>query len=464
MKEGKLRKVLAALGIARVGEKGGRRRWGRLAILVLVLLVVAMAGLVKFSETPTFCNSCHIMRPYYEGWKTSTHNKVACVKCHYPPGLSEGFKGKFKALSQVTKYVTRTYGTKPYAEIEDASCLQKGCHDTRLLKPRVTFKEDIIFDHRPHIKELRRGKRLRCTTCHSQIVQGLHISVTEEVCFICHFKDREKHLKVSDCKLCHEVIPRWVKADGRTIHHSRFATLATQCERCHSDVVRGEGEVMPARCIDCHGEPERLKRFGDTDFMHKEHVTDHKVECYQCHNPIKHSIKAVEDPLARGCNRCHRLKHNVISQLYRGVGGRGLSGIPSPMSVARVDCTGCHFGPSLDQGSIAFTGQTVRPAAQACSSCHGPGYDEVLAMWRENLASSLHSTEAYLQKARHAVEAASSSHPNYEKALKLFKDASYNMEFVKYGKGIHNIEYSVNLLALSSRKAEETIRLLYGKP
>jgi hypothetical protein len=114
---------------------------GGLALAV----VLGMVGLVEYSTSPSFCNSCHIMKPYYDAWKTSTHNFVACVDCHYPPGLTEKLAGKVQAVSQVVKYVTRTYGTKPYAEIKDASCLQSECHSKRLIQGRTLFKRGIIL-------------------------------------------------------------------------------------------------------------------------------------------------------------------------------------------------------------------------------------------------------------------------------------------------------------------------------
>src|SRR3989338_1237248 len=175
----------------------------------LLVVIVFFITFIEFSTSSYFCRSCHIMRPYYNDWKTSKHNTVPCVDCHYPPGFREEVKGKFQAATQVVKWVTGTYSTKPYAEIEDASCLRKGCHSTRLLTGKVIFKQGIIFDHTVHLTKMRRGKKLRCTSCHSQIVQGTHIAVTENSCFVCHFKgiNEDKNLLETQarCTLCNEV-------------------------------------------------------------------------------------------------------------------------------------------------------------------------------------------------------------------------------------------------------------------
>src|SRR3989338_6674 len=107
-------------------KKLWRYRWfGIPAVLVVATLFGSLGGLVHYSESPSFCKSCHIMEPYYKAWKTSKHNFVKCVECHYPPGSPKTLLWKkFQALSQVAKYVTRTYSSKPFAEIPNDSCLR----------------------------------------------------------------------------------------------------------------------------------------------------------------------------------------------------------------------------------------------------------------------------------------------------------------------------------------------------
>src|SRR5659263_103099 len=97
-----------------------------------VLFLIFSVGMFEFSTSPYFCASCHIMKPYYQAWKTSKHSHVPCVDCHYPPDVRDKMILKFQALSQVAKYVTRTYSSKPYAEISDESCLRKAVSYTHL--------------------------------------------------------------------------------------------------------------------------------------------------------------------------------------------------------------------------------------------------------------------------------------------------------------------------------------------
>jgi len=144
-------------------------RWAERAVVALVVIVpCAAVGLylaVQVSSQPRFCGSCHYMAPYYQSWRTSTHKDVACVECHIPPGVQSEIRKKYEALSMVTRYFTGTYSTKPWAEVDDQSCLRSGCHETRLLLGKEVF-HGVLFDHQPHLTEMRRDKRLRCTSCH----------------------------------------------------------------------------------------------------------------------------------------------------------------------------------------------------------------------------------------------------------------------------------------------------------
>ncbi len=173
----------------------GRRRLRRIVTRVasvlgtaVLLLVLLMGTAGWYTSRPAFCNSCHIMEPYYESWQQSSHKDVSCIECHFAPGLGGKVRGKMLGLVQLAKYVTQSESSRPAAEIPDASCLRSGCHETRTLAGDVDF-HGIPFDHKPHLEKLRRGKKLRCTSCHAQIVQGSHMTVTASTCFLCHFKD-----------------------------------------------------------------------------------------------------------------------------------------------------------------------------------------------------------------------------------------------------------------------------------
>jgi len=265
------------------------RKLLKVSFFVVVGLIVLFVVFIEYSTSPQFCNSCHIMEPYYNAWKTSTHNFVPCVDCHYTPGLQSQARSKFEALNQVVSYITRTYGSKPRAEISDWSCLRTECHSQRLLQGKVDFK-GINFDHRPHLMEVRRGLKLRCTSCHSQIVQGTHMTVTTSTCFLCHFKGVKIGEGTSKCTSCHPPPEATVEFEGVSFNHKEIVERGIRCSQCHVQVIQGDGNVPRERCLICHGEPQKIEKYDQVQLIHSKHVSEHKIDCEECHNAIQHGL------------------------------------------------------------------------------------------------------------------------------------------------------------------------------
>src|SRR6266498_2390619 len=72
----------------------GLTKWGVFVLFVFGFLI-GSAAFAEYSMQPAFCQSCHIMEPYYQAWHQSTHKNVPCVDCHFPPGAGNVLYGKF---------------------------------------------------------------------------------------------------------------------------------------------------------------------------------------------------------------------------------------------------------------------------------------------------------------------------------------------------------------------------------
>ena len=267
---------------------------GALALL-LVLGGVAFAGLWHVSASPQFCSSCHIMEPYVQGWKASKHSPVACVQCHYPPGFRDTVRVKFQAMTQVAKWATGTYSSKPFAEVEDASCLRSGCHSTAQLDGRgpMLAAQGVRFGHRLHLDAARTKAQLRCTSCHSQVVVTRHFEVDRRTCFLCHFKDTKQGREltpIAGCTGCHQPPKGDIQIGSIRFNHEDVVRRRIECQKCHLNVVEGGGEAPRERCLTCHNQPEKLARYGDTQPLHEIHVTRHPIECARCHGEVKHRL------------------------------------------------------------------------------------------------------------------------------------------------------------------------------
>ncbi len=408
------------------------------AALLLAIGIVATGTAMEVSSQPSFCGSCHIMKPYYESWRNSSHKNIACVDCHIPPGVTAELRKKYEALSMVARYFTGTYGTNPWTEIDDASCLR--CHERRLLVGKELIG-DVLFDHAAHLVEMRRGKTLRCTSCHSQIVQGSHIAVTTSTCVLCHFKGQVPGYGTARCTLCHHVPDKVVKAGNITFNHADASRYGMDCTWCHARSEGSNGEVPRERCVTCHNQAARLEKYGDTDLLHRKHVTEHKVDCLDCHLSIEHvapvrveAAAARIEAAASACRSCHEGGHSPQLGLYTGTGGRGVAPMPSPMFQAGVRCEGCHL-------ALPGHGEAVHRASDvACMACHGPSYRAIYLNWKEGAASRLAALQRQVAETGRALGSGSPA---------AFADARYNLDLVAKGRGVHNIAYAYALLRRS---------------
>ncbi|MFC1661972.1 NapC/NirT family cytochrome c [Gemmatimonadota bacterium] len=416
----------------------------QVAVVLAVLGAAGTVGFLEYSAQPGFCNNCHNMEPYYESWLQSSHNMVPCIQCHYAPGIKAEAMGKVQAANQVVKYVTRSFGEKPWAEIEDAACTREGCHLEQRLA--VVSYMGVRFDHRQHLGELRRGKDLRCTSCHSQIVQGEHLTVTSSSCNLCHFKDRDPGQPLGGCLGCHPYPPN-VEYQGVPVDHQQIVRDLVSCSKCHSDMAEGDGAAEEERCWGCHNLPERVGEFENTTLIHSVHIAEHNVACDQCHTTIQHKVVELSETLQLDCGNCHRGAHSAQQAMVSGSGGHGVEENPSRMFLARVTCESCHALPGDLPGH-----EGVSQAGEAtCLSCHGIQFAGILPGWQEELRTR----EDAVSRAVSAVRRALGPRSAEPSADSLIRAAEENLQLVEVGRGAHNVPYADELLRAAVEMARE---------
>ncbi len=451
--------------------------WG-CALIAGFAFIVGGIAFAEYSMQPEFCRSCHIMEPYYQAWHDSTHGDVPCGDCHFEPGWQHTIKGKFEASSQAVKYITNTYGSKPHAEVRDVSCMRDGCHEHRLLEGRADWTLNapsgrpvtIQFDHAPHLGDLRRGKTLRCVSCHSQMVQGQHIVVTLDTCYICHFKGL-KHMRSEEvlggCDSCHQAPEVELRLPTGVYSHAEYVDRGVACFNCHSDAFKGDGEVPKQMCWACHNTAQQVARYGEPNFIHETHITKNKVECSSCHVKIEHYLDAAVPVEAKTlgaghflensgtCGQCHDQLHSGPSMLYGGTGGRGVPDMPSPMHRAQVDCIACHREGMALSEVAAVVGQTYAAAQASCDGCHGLRYADTLDQWKETIDKHVARVERAIELARQVADEAELPAVEMLTLRRYIADSEHNLRLVKLGRGVHNINYATALLNVAIENCEK---------
>jgi hypothetical protein len=442
-----------------------KRRWALwISIALLALFLLGGFGFYEYSNTPEFCNSCHIMNPYYDAWESGSHAEVACVKCHISPKEGAYVESKIDGMLQGIKYLTRRVASKPYAEIEDASCLRSGCHEERVVEEHATeyFGNGVAFDHNPHLTETRRGKDLRCTSCHAQMVVGNHMEVTTSTCFLCHFRESDTHdvSELSECRLCHKQLPKddlkhdiyhplndEEVVDSIEFNHvDYFGDRDVNCDGCHDQLTHGTGEARQERCFVCHNDPSHLERIEDISFIHLNHITEHNVTCSRCHDEVVHSKEEVPIVVNNSCTECHEFEHDEQRKMFRGYGAQDVEEVtPSPMYSYKVACSGCHQ--EADQDHIGHIAKTyVAPKDfTLCENCHGDDsadYIESFIDMSDETKDRLASVEAQLNNVKNRRLTRLT-----EEQQKVVDSAEHNIKFIRDSRGwAHNSYYTETVL------------------
>ncbi|PJF25859.1 MAG: cytochrome c nitrite reductase small subunit [Phototrophicales bacterium] len=115
-------------------------------------------GTSYFSDDPSACMNCHIMRDQYEAWQRSSHRNVAtCNDCHTPHEFLD--KWIIKGLNGFNHSVAFTLGNfhEPIqihdlnARVAQHNCVR--CHETLVSQ----------------VYELHADPAMRCTSCHGSV-------------------------------------------------------------------------------------------------------------------------------------------------------------------------------------------------------------------------------------------------------------------------------------------------------
>lgn len=477
------------------------RRW---LIAVPIGFVAFSIGSVELTSQSFFCNSCHIMNPYYASWKNGVHKDVECVKCHISPGMDNFLSAKLNGLGQVVDDVLHRTSTKPSASVSLFSCTRSGCHAIERVRAQRKEGGTFKFDHDKHVLLEYKGIQLACGSCHSHIKGDDHFAVNTNICITCHLLERpsddqevsaapggsasvpairlvvrengrphasdapaaagavpgaaptEKRPPAS-CSACHEPPSGVIERNGLKVDHAQFLSYGAACESCHRGTTATPEPIEDSRCLECH--TFGVDRSLPTVEMHKVHNEGrHKIECQSCHGDMRHGPSQQTATMQQfECRMCHAGQHRVQRETYLADGSSHTAeGAPavSPMFMSHVSCTGCH----VHERAVSVkpdSGATVAEAvAEACDACHRPGTGkEMIPLWQK-------ATHKLYDQSMADLLAAEAGSPPADKDL--LEEARKLLVLVKTDGswGVHNPRYTQYLL----QQAREKLARATGKP
>ncbi len=159
-----------------------KRGWlfgGIIGIVLTAITVLASGYMINFTNTDTFCVSCHVMTPFRSSWQDAVHGgqnpqglAAQCVDCHLPHGdFFEFFT--VKATTGANDIIhnfyidEKTYDWAEAAEKNrpkftfDSAC--RKCH--HVLDP-PGIKRGGFLAHRAY---LRGDTKKMCSECHPHV-------------------------------------------------------------------------------------------------------------------------------------------------------------------------------------------------------------------------------------------------------------------------------------------------------
>jgi len=327
--------------LVKLGAAGG------IAVVVLGVLAVVTE---HYTSQPWFCGSCHIMDPYYQGWKNDVHSTskayARCVDCHYAPGEQHTFRAKFRGISQVFSYFSGRAGAgRPKAHVNDASCLRSGCHADRKYMTAEEKLGNVVFVHAKHLdphSEMLASARTKYAKLRSALVEELGPERLTSIDAIARM--------VGDTQTREQQLDEWLGA--RSLTKARDGVLA------YGEQVQVEvriAQLGSLHCASCHQFNASLT----------SHFALAKTTCYTCH--------FINEPFNRNTGRCLSCHHPPAGPVPVHYGGgaatQPTTSIAQPVITMdhamilanNVNCISCHAD------LIHGTGEVTR---RDCQNCH----------------------------------------------------------------------------------------------
>lgn len=453
------------------------KRWGKWMVLGVVGFIVLSTVAVEVTSSNRFCNSCHIMEPFYTSWKAGSHKEVDCVSCHIAPGVQNFMAAKLNGLGQVVDDVLARTSNKPSASVSDFSCTRSGCHTQETLKLKQTDNGRYRFNHEKHLGTKHLGVEISCTTCHSHVKGETHFEVNTAVCLTCHLVGEPvagtqmgagkaekiillaartglsknvpavnpgEKIPPASCTTCHDAPKKEIEFQGLKFNHSQFLAFGASCESCHQGTTATPPPIEDGRCLECHN--FGVERVTDSREMHKAHsLGRHKVECSSCHGTIRHGLKVQTASIEKlDCTKCHLEQHDVQQNTYFNLAksphSADSAATKNVMFMAHVDCTGCHTKARPPTARPDGGALVLAASADSCDKCHQPGLGkQMIPLWQKTTHELYDGIEALYQTAIKTPGTTPETLAQVKKILDgVRSDGSW---------GVHNPKYTQQMLA-----------------
>jgi nitrate/TMAO reductase-like tetraheme cytochrome c subunit len=375
-------------------------------LIGMMALIASGYGVHSYTNSPSFCSSCHEMAPEYTTYKQSAHNQISCVQCHDKPGFSNIIDNKKNLIKEIYSHyngIPEQILQTNVQIVSSENCLK--CHSKNRL---VTATGDLKVNHPGHIKQ-----GIPCITCHEGVAhskiaaRGLNTAkdrdkwtkfnakkLTNELytkpnmgtCIDCHDKvnngekpwedtaysmpPKPKDVDVVDENQDKKTQDLILQAIGK---QNAGVKISMECTTCHKIVKVPELHKSPDwsvnhgttatkelnKCLNCHQDAKWIKKVPKENIMTLLQMGKQKVKYTPNYEQVKEQSRS-----NKFCSTCHSNRPPSHSQSNNWAPGHKAASI---VESERLKCYICH-----DENETPKTGSvTIKaPAEASCQTCH----------------------------------------------------------------------------------------------
>lgn len=125
----------------------------------IVLSAVTVKAL-EYTDSPEFCQSCHIMSSVHESFMDSTHATLACSDCHLPHD-SKVKKYTYKAKAGMSHVYYNTIGAEKIPDVIHANASSD-----------EVINQNCIDCHERTLNNVSHDVKDSCVSCHQAVPHG----------------------------------------------------------------------------------------------------------------------------------------------------------------------------------------------------------------------------------------------------------------------------------------------------
>jgi hypothetical protein len=145
-----------------------------------------------------------------------------------------------------------------------------------------------------------------------------------------------------------------------------------------------------------------------------------------------------------------------VRRLVQGTGGIGVKERPSN-KLDIVECIDCHRGVRVKKI------ETFDAIKKRCIECHDQSYGEMAIRWKKTSEDLLKKVAPKIDLVQKEIERIDRRRGHTFVYRKLFGDAEFNYNLAKKGNGVHNLEYTEELIEFANNRLDEAIKQLSRK-